>query len=252
MKTGKLDPKKLPALVFKYLGTKTDSVIVGPSVGEDAAVLDFGDKKLIVSSDPITGAAQEIGFYAININANDVSVMGAIPKYFLPVILLSENSSEKALEKIMRDMDFEAKGLGISIVGGHTEVTPELENIVIVGTMLGITDRIITSSGAEVGNRIILTKGAGIEGTSILARDKYNVLKDVIDEETLEDAKDFLKRLSVVKEALISKRFATAMHDATEGGVQGGLHELCDASHAGFRVDVSKIKVRRETKKICE
>ncbi len=252
---GKIDPSKLKALVFPFLGVKDDKVVVGPKVGEDAAVLDLGEFYLIVSSDPITGAEENIGFYAVNINANDIATMGAVPKYFLPVIMLKEGSDERDVKTIMKDIDSACRELNISVIGGHSEITPHLKETIISASILGIIKKnegIITSSGAQSGDSIILTRGAGIEGTSILANDFHDLLKNRIDKNILENAKRYMRRLSIVKEALIARKYATAMHDPTEGGVLGGIHELCDASEKGFFVDSSKIIINEETKMICE
>jgi hydrogenase maturation factor len=252
---GKIDPSKLKDLVFPFLGVKDDKVVVGPKVGEDAAVLDLGEFYLIVSSDPITGAEENIGFYAVNINANDIATMGAVPKYFLPVIMLKEGSDERDVKTIMMDIDSACRELNISVIGGHSEITPNLKETIVSASILGIIKKnegIITSSGAQLEDSVILTKGAGIEGTSILANDFHDLLKNKIDETILENAKRYVKKLSVVKEALIARKYATAMHDPTEGGVLGGIHELCDASEKGFFVDISKIIINEETKVICE
>jgi len=252
---GKIDPSKLKDLVFPFLGFKDNNVVVGPKVGEDAAVLDFDEFYLVVSSDPVTGAKKNIGFYSVNVNANDIATMGAVPKYFLLVIMLKEGSDERDVKTIMKDIDSACKELKISIIGGHSEITPNLKETIISASILGMikkNEKIITSSGAQTGDSVILTKGAGIEGTSILSNDFNDLLKNKIDKDILKNAKKYMKKLSVVKEALIARKYATAMHDPTEGGVRGGIHELCDASGKGFFVDISKIIIGKETKLICE
>jgi len=252
---GKIDPSKLKDLVFPFLGFKDNNVVVGPKVGEDAAVLDFDEFYLVVSSDPVTGAKKNIGFYSVNVNANDIATMGAVPKYFLLVIMLKEGSDERDVKTIMKDIDSACKELKISIIGGHSEITPNLKETIVSASILGMikkNEKIITSSGAQTGDSVILTKGAGIEGTSILSNDFNDLLKNKIDKDILKNAKKYMKKLSVVKEALIARKYATAMHDPTEGGVRGGIHELCDASGKGFFVDISKIIIGKETKLICE
>ena len=252
---GKIDPLKLKDLVFPFLGYRDEKVLIGPKMGEDAAVIDLEEFYLVVSSDPVTGAKKDIGFYSVNINANDIATMGAVPKYFVPVIMLKEDSDEKDLKSIMKDIDSACKDLKISVIGGHSEITPGLRENIVSASILGFikkNEEIISSSGAKNGDLIILTKGAGIEGTSILANDFYDLLKDKIDRKSLERAKNYIKKLSVVKEALIARKYATAMHDPTEGGILGGIHELCDASVKGFHVDTSRIIINRETRLICE
>ena len=250
MMRGKLEAEKLKTLVLPYLGASNDNILVPPSIGEDAAVIDLGKTKLVAASDPITGALDNIGMYAVNVNANDIACTGAPPEYFLSVLLLPEKCTDDHIRKIASDISKEAQKLHISIIGGHTEALP-IEDPIIVGTMIGFTDKIISTSGAHMGDDILLTKGAAIEGTSILATDFYDLLKNSIDGKTLKKAQKYLEKISIVKEALIAREYATAMHDPTEGGITGALHELADASHCGFFVDVKKIPISRETEKIC-
>lgn len=250
MMRGKLEAEKLKTLVLPYLGASNDKVLVPPRIGEDAAVIDLGHTKLVAASDPITGALDSIGSYAVNINANDVACTGAPPEYFLSVILLPEDFSDDNIRKIASDISREAEKLDITIIGGHTEALM-IETPIVIGTMLGFTEKVITTSGAQLGDKIILTKGAAIEGTSILATDFYTTLQKKVGTTTLKKAQSFLHHISVVKEALIAREYATAMHDPTEGGIAGALHELADASECGFSVDVEKIFVAHETRKIC-
>ena len=191
---GKIDPLKLKDLVFPFLGYRDEKVLIGPKMGEDAAVIDLEEFYLVVSSDPVTGAKKDIGFYSVNINANDIATMGAVPKYFVPVIMLKEDSDEKDLKSIMKDIDSACKDLKISVIGGHSEITPGLRENIVSASILGFikkNEKIISSSGAKNGDLIILTKGAGIEGTSILANDFYDLLKDKIDRKSLERAKNY-------------------------------------------------------------
>lgn len=250
MLRGKLEAEKLKALVLPYLGAFNEKVLVPPRLGEDAAVIDLGFTNLVAASDPITGAIDHIGMYAVNINANDVACTGAPPEYFLSVLLLPADISDEQVEKIASDISHEAEKLGISIIGGHTESLP-IPYPIVVGTMLGLTERVITTSGAMLGDDIILTKGAAIEGTSIIATDFFDHLRKKIDDTTLKRAQKFLDNISVVKEAMIARAYATSMHDPTEGGIAGALHELADASHTGFWVEPEKIPIMEETQKIC-
>lgn len=250
MMRGKLEPEKLKNLVLPYLGAANPKICVPPRLGEDAAVIDLGCTYLVLASDPITGAIDNIGMYSVNVNANDVACMGAIPQFFLSVILLPEMYTDEHIQKIALDISEEARALNVSIVGGHTEALP-LDDPIVVGTMVGTTDAVVTSAGAHLGDDILLTKGAAIEGTSILATDFYDVLREKVDVSLLQRAQKYLTRISVVREALLSRKYATAMHDPTEGGIAGALNELADASQVGFSVDVDKIPISRETRAIC-
>ena len=252
---GKIPVEILKQVVFKNLGIKRKEVLFGPAAGFDGAVIDVGDKSLIVSMDPITGALDRIGWLAVNINANDVATFGVEPAFFFSCILLPENSNRDVVETICSQMDETAKNLQIAIAGGHCEVTPELENPIIVGCAMGVTEKsnYVTAGGARSRDKLILTKTAGIEGTVILASDRQKQLEKVITKSELKKAKAFFNQISVVKDAMIAIKTGgvTAMHDPTEGGVFGGIHEIADASHLGVKVFEEKIPIQPETAKIC-
>jgi len=252
---GKIPIDILESVVFKNLGIRRREVVLGPSAGIDGAVINVGNKSLVVSTDPITGAIELIGWLAVNINANDIATFGVEPAFLLSCILLPENADMKTVETISGQMGKAAKELGIAIVGGHCEVTPGLANPIVVGCTIGMTEKgnYVTAAGVKQGDKIILTKTAGIEGTAVLASDKENQLEKVVSATTLRNAKRFYDQISVVKDAITAFKTGAvhAMHDPTEGGVAGGIHEMADASHLGFRVHKKKIPVRPETTEIC-
>ncbi len=256
----KLPPGKIPVdilkdVVFKNLGAERKEVTLGPSAGIDGAVLDFGSKNAIISLDPITGAVERIGWEAININANDVATFGVEPAFFFSCIMLPENADSSMVQTISTQMGSAAKNLGIAIVGGHCESTPGLTSPIVVGCIMGLTEKgkYVTAAGAKPGDKLILTKSAGIEGTAILASDREAQLKKILNPTMLESAKDFYKQISVVKDALTAYGAGGvhAMHDPTEGGILNGIHELCDAAGLGVKVFSEKIVVEPETARIC-
>jgi hydrogenase expression/formation protein HypE len=256
----KLPPGKIPIdilkeVVFKNLGAERKEVIVGPSAGIDGAVLDLGDKSLVVSMDPITGAVERIGWLAVNVNANDVATFGVEPAFLFSCMLLPENADRKLVETISAQMNAAAKDLGIAIVGGHCESTPGLTKPIVVGCTMGLTEkgRYVTAGGAKPGDKLILTKSAGIEGTAILATDREPELKKAMSATVLQNAKNFYNQISVVKDALTACKTGGvhAMHDPTEGGVAGGIHEMADASNVGVKVFEEAIPVQPETAQIC-
>jgi hydrogenase expression/formation protein HypE len=256
----KLPPGKIPVdilkeVVFKNLGAERKEVIVGPLAGIDGAVLDLGNKSLIVSMDPITGAVERIGWLAVNVNANDIATFGVEPEFLFSCILLPENADRKIVETICTQMNAAAKDLGIAIVGGHCESTIGLANPIVVGCVMGLTEkgRYVTAGGAKAGDKLILTKSAGIEGTAILASDRESELKKTVSATVLQNAKNFYGQISVVKDALTAYKTGGvhAMHDPTEGGVAGGIHEMADASGLGVKVFEDQIAVQPETAKIC-
>ena len=256
----KLPPGKIPVdilkdIVFKNLGSFRSEVTLGPAAGVDGAVLDFGNKNVIVSMDPITGAVERVGWEAINVNANDVATFGVEPAFFFSCIMLPENSDSKMVETISSQMHSAAMELGIAIVGGHCESTPGLANPIVVGCIMGLTEKgkYVTAAGAKAGDKLILTKSAGIEGTAILATDREAQLSKTFNPTLLETAKGFYNQISIVKDALTAYRAGGvhAMHDPTEGGILNGIHEMADAAGLGVRVVEEKIAVEPETAKIC-
>jgi hydrogenase maturation factor len=252
---GKVDGSILSKRVFPYLGSVQHEVVVGPNVGIDAAVIDVSNlpRKMVVSQDPITGAGKNAGFHVVNVCANDVASMGAKPMFFLSTIIMPKGTTEEELEKISKDIERAAKEIGISIVGGHTEISSKVTDLILSGTMIGFTDRYVSTSGAREGDDILLTKGAGIEGTAILAESKNQHLSKFLDKGLLKNAMGLITQISVVKEALIASSLgAVALHDPTEGGVIGGLHEIADASNKGFEFYPERVNLYPETKLICD
>jgi hydrogenase expression/formation protein HypE len=252
---GKIPVEILREVVFKNLGANRSEVTLGPAAGVDGAILDVGSKNAIVSMDPITGAVERIGWEAINVNANDVATFGVEPAFFFSCIMLPEHADSKIVEIISAQMDTAAKELGIAIVGGHCESTPGLANPIVVGCIMGLTEKgkYVTAAGAKAGDKLILTKSAGIEGTAILATDREEQLKKALSTAMLESAKGFYSQISIVKDALTAYRAGGvhAMHDPTEGGILNGIHEMADAAGLGARVFEEKIIVEPETAKIC-
>jgi hydrogenase expression/formation protein HypE len=257
----RLPPGKIPidilqSIVFKNLGAERKEVILGPKAGVDGAVIDAGNKSLIVSTDPITGAVEQIGWLAVNVNANDIATFGVQPAFLFSCIMLPEYSEKKIVETICVQMDRAAKELEIAIVGGHCESTPGLTNPIVVGCIIGLTQKgqYVTSAGAQPGDSLILTKSAGVEGTAILASDRGKQLKETLSKLELVRARNYYRQISVVKDALTAFKTGGvhSMHDPTEGGVAGGIHEMADASGLGVRVFKEKIPIQPETIKICE
>jgi hydrogenase maturation factor len=258
LRVGKLPPGLLGRLLEGY-APKDPRVVVGPRLGEDAAVIDMGDRYLVATSDPITFATEELGWYALHVNANDVAVRGARPRWFLATLLLPEGrTDEDAVSRLFAEVGAACEELGVALVGGHTEVTYGLGRAVAMGTMLGevAKDKLVTTGGAQVGDAIVLTKGVPLEGAAIIAREKEAELRARgAPAALLARAKGLLRRpgLSVLPEAEIACELATvhAMHDPTEGGVATALHELADAAGVGVRVDRSRIALIPEGAELC-
>lgn len=243
---GKVTAEDLLSQVFSRTGEEDPAVLQGPAVGEDAAAIDVPEGTLVVSSDPISLAASHIGTLGVAVACNDVAVSGVDPRWLTVVVLLPE---EGLLEPIMRDIDAAASDAGVTVVGGHSEYVDALDRPVISLTAMGIGD-FLPTGGAEPGDRVVVTTGAGIEGTAILAADFGQELG--IDPALRERAEGFLSDVSVIPETRILREFATAMHDPTEGGIAAGLQELARASNVRLEVDRDAIPVRAETRALCD
>jgi hydrogenase expression/formation protein HypE len=253
---GKLRPTLLRELLARH-AAPDPRVVVGPRVGEDAAVLDMGDRYLVVTTDPITFVTEDLGWYALVVNANDLAVRGAAPRWFLATCLLPEGrTTEAEVTALFAQLGAACERQGVVLVGGHTEVTPGLERPIVVGTMLGEVDktRLVTTGGARPGDVLVLTKGVPLEGTSIIARARADELRARgYDEAWLARARGTLARLSVVPEALLAADLVRvhAMHDPTEGGVATALWELADAAGVGLVVEAERIPVLAEGAALC-
>ncbi|GAH79622.1 unnamed protein product, partial [marine sediment metagenome] len=204
--------------------------------------------------DPITFVTDEIGYYAVNINVNDVICTGATPKWFQSTILLPAGlTDEDLIESIFKNIHDTCKSLGITVVGGHTEITAGLDRPIVIGSLLGEVEKekLVLSSGANTNDSIILTKGIFIEGTSIIAREKEDLLKQKgFDNEFIEKCKNYLYNpgISIYNEATLSNNnfLLTSMHDLTEGGLFCGLAEIAIASNLGLLINEAKINVLPE------
>jgi hydrogenase maturation factor len=251
---GKISPNLLSKIVFKSLGSKRQDVVLGPKKGEDAAIVKIGSHLVAVSCDPISGAVSRIGWLAVHVVSNDVASTGTRPLWFLPCILLPKGTSSKTIEDICTQMHRAAKTLDIAIIGGHTEISPGIDHPIIIGCAMGVIDhhKYVTSSGAKPQDVIILTKSAGLEGSAILVTDRVKEISSRFGESFVKRVEGFFDKISVLNEALTALEIGgvTSMHDPTEGGIAGGLHEVSDASKTGFRVYEEMIRVEPETKKI--
>ncbi len=255
---GKLPPGFLDQLVQSY--THRDARLVVPAgLGEDATVIEFGGRYLVAKTDPITVATDDIGWYAVHVNANDIAAMGAEPRFFLATILLPEAEATPILvESIFRSIHAAADELGVLFCGGHTEVTHSLDRPIVVGQMLGEVEpeRLVRSSGLEPGDALLLTKGLAVEATAIIAREKrQELMARGYTADYLDRCAAFLQRpgISVVRDARIAAAAGTvrALHDPTEGGVATGLFELATASQVGLEIFSDALHLASESACLC-
>ena len=256
-------PGKLPIDLLTRLLSDIDvrdpRVVLGARTGEDAALIDMGDRYLVAKTDPITFATDLIGWYLVQVNANDLAVMGATPRWLMATLLLPEGTTEAQTETIFAQLLEACDSLGITLIGGHTEITYDLPRPIAMGAMLGevAKDEVVLTSGAQVGDSIVLTQGIAIEGASILAREAEDTLTAKgVSRTVIERAKSFLftPGISVFKAARIAHNTAAvnAMHDPTEGGVAGALLELATAAGVGLAVDADRIPILPECRTICD
>jgi hydrogenase maturation factor len=228
-------------------------------LGEDAAVIDLGEKYLVAKTDPITFTSERIGWYTVNINANDVATAGARPLWFLATLLLPENSTRLALvRRIFQDTLRACRDLGVTLCGGHTEITRGLDRPIMVGQMLGEVEKskLVRKQSQRPGDVVLLTRGIAIEGTAILAKERCSTLSRKLGKKVLRDAQRLLFHpgISVVGDALLAQRSGEihAMHDPTEGGLASGLYELAKAGDVGLRIWKDRVPVFKATKSFSE
>ncbi len=254
---GKLPTPLLRRFIDK-IRIEDEQVVLASSIGEDVAVIRVGDKLLLAKTDPVTFATDLIGWYAVHVNANDIATMGVKPRWFLATILLPEQSTPQEAEGLWDQILSACRSLGITLVGGHTEITYGFKRPVVVGCMLAEAENqpIITTSGAKPGDDIVLTKGIAIEGTALLAREAEPTISSVLSKELIQRAANYLfsPGISVLKEALTACSTVTinCMHDPTEGGLATGLAEIASAARVGVLVEENKIPILAECKAICD
>lgn len=256
MKVGKLPESVLKRSVFKQLHTKREEVLLGAGVGEDCAAMKLdSDEIFVISTDPITGTAKDIGDLAVQITVNDLASAGAEPIGVMLTMLLPEDATEEELKHVMAQVESACEKNRIQVMGGHTEVTRVVSQIVLSVTGVGKAkeDRLISTADVLPDMDILVTKWVGIEGTAILAKEKEQELSARYTKPFLEAAKGLDRYLSVLPEAATAvKSGVAAMHDVTEGGIFGALWEMAEASGVGLEIDLKKIPLKQETVEICE
>lgn len=255
MEIGKLNWDDLKVIIDNNRGSIRSDVTVSGGIGEDCSVISYGDYDCVVSTDPITAAQKGIGKLAVNINCNDIASAGVEAVGILVTIMAPPSAKLDEIKNIMADISDECKKFNVQILGGHTEVTDAVNRIVVSCTAMGKGKRnkTVFTSGAEVGDDIIVTKNLGMEGTFIAINEKFHKLKNILSDEELEEGKSYGEKLSVIREGEIAGKFGVdSMHDITEGGLLGALWEVAKASKVGFKVYESKLPISTVTRKIAE
>jgi hydrogenase expression/formation protein HypE len=252
---GKLNPKILARLLAHT--SRSPDLVVGPALGEDAAVIDQGDRYLVVTTDPITFTTRHCGWYSVCVNANDIAACGGTPQYYSAAIILPEGRTPlEDVERLFAEIEDACRRLGVLWVGGHTEVSPAVTGPLVVGQMIGhvAPEHLRKSGAAREGDALLLVKTGAIEATAIIATERAPEVEAVQSRETARRCRDFLfdPGLAIVREAALARDFPVhAMHDPTEGGVVTGIREICAASNCGALVRQASIGILPETAALC-
>lgn len=257
---GKVSDEFFRRAILPNLGSKDPKVLLGPKMGCDAAVIDLGTEKMVIAEDPIFPVPglplSAFGWFTVHIGASDVAVMGVKPQHMTYTLLAPPETSESDLEEIAKSIGDACGELGISVVGGHTGLYPGFAIPIIGGvTVIGYGTEVVTPAGAQVGDVVIVTKGAAVEAAGILATVLGDKMKaDGTDAATVDRAASFLWQMSVIKdcEVAMSTGEVHAMHDATEGGVIRGLYEVAEASGVGMRIDGDAVIVDPSIRATCD
>lgn len=260
LRAGKLPQNVLEGLLAGIPASLDPRVLLGPAIGRDAAVIDIGGGRVLVATtDPVTFAAEDIGWYAVHVNANDIACLGARPSWFLATILLPAGAADDLPAQILNQLVRAASELDITIAGGHTEVSAGIERPIVIGTMLGECARedLVNGDGIEAGDAVILIGDIAIEGTALLAREAPDALRSAgVASDVIASASSMLFEpgISVVgaAQALCEAARPRLMHDPTEGGIATALHEMAAAAHATLRIDLAAISALSETLAVCD
>ncbi|MCY4085493.1 MAG: AIR synthase-related protein [Actinomycetia bacterium] len=259
MSDDSLLPGKLPhgqlACLLGQFGRLPAEIRVGPEIGEDAAVIDIPGGVLVTATDPVTLASADVGELAVIVNANDVAVTGARPRWFLATVLVPSGTAAAVVGEIFASMKEALDRIGASLVGGHTEVTEAVTAPVVVGHMLGVIESgsPIATKHTRPGDRILQVGPAPLEGGAVLAHEAVELL-DSLDPITIERARAGRHRpgLSIVEPTLIAANLgAHSLHDPTEGGLAAGLHEMARAAGVRLRIDRAAVAWYEPAVQVC-
>ncbi len=256
LKAGKL-PNDLLQDYLAEFKIEDPSVLTAPGVGEDTAAVDAGYSDILVlKSDPVTFASDAIGTYAALVNANDIVTAGAVPRWFLTTLLLPCGMTPSQVRDIMQTLARTCSHWGITLCGGHTEITDAVRRPVVAGMMVGTVRRnaLIHKKNMMTGDLVVLTKAIAVEGTAIIAREFGPRLRaQGIGDREIAESCGFLEQITILPEARLAadQGLATAMHDVTEGGLATALEELSAAGGHRIAVAMEKIPVFDQTRRIC-
>jgi hydrogenase maturation factor len=251
--SGKLSPDALKRNVLKYVGKLRPELLIGPAVGEDAAVIKWPEGKyLIFSADPIVGADKGAGRLLVRINSNDIASKGGDPAYLTVTLILPPSLGEEGAADIMREIHEECLAQGIAVAGGHTEFNDRYERPVIMGALIGIADKVLRATDIRPGDALLVTKHIGIEGMSILAADRPDLLETFMAKSEIEELLSWSDMTSIQNESKAIREMAVFMHDPTEGGFMGGIGEISALSGLKAELDYDSIPVHPLTRRAAD
>ncbi|MDO4987571.1 MAG: AIR synthase related protein [Synergistes sp.] len=251
--SGKLSPQALTRSVLSFTGAKRPEVLIGPGIGEDAAVIKWqAGKYMVFSSDPIVGADKGAGRLLVRVNSNDIASKGGEPAYLTVTLILPPSFGEEGAAAIMNEINEECRAQGIAIAGGHTEFNDRYDRPVIMGSLVGTADKVMRADSISAGDRLIVTKHLCIEGMSILAHDRPDLLTQFMNETEIQTVKSWEDLTSVLPESRVLRRFAKFMHDPTEGGFDGGLAEISLLCGLKAHIDANALPINELTMRAAQ
>ena len=253
MNEGKLSPAALERLL-RHTAASRPEVLVGAAAGEDAAVV-RGRERLVVTADPITFTEENIGYYAVAVNCNDVVAMGGRPRYLTTTLLLPLRFPASRLAAVFREIGRAAAAAEVLWVGGHTEVTSAVTRVVISAQAIGFLRRPpLLTSAARPGQTLVMTKWAALEAGTLIARERPAEVRRLLGTAGYREVFGWLHSpgIAILPEGRILERFRlSAGHDPTEGGIATGIHEIASRSGVGVLVREESIPVHPHARAVC-
>lgn len=261
---GKISADLFNKLIYPHLGAKRAEILVGPQHGVDVGVVEIGNKAVAMTSDPVF-IVPEYGFkraawFATHILASDIVTSGLPPTYLTIDLNLPLSMTEEELSTVWKTIDEECKKMGMAIVCGHTARYDNCFYPMVGGATViavGDIDKYVSPKFARVGDKIIITKGPAIEASGIFATMFPKFLTKKFGEAFAQKAQTLFYKMSVVDDALTAVKIGvrgdgvSAMHDATECGVWGGVYEIALAAGVGVKINKEKIVVEECVTEIC-
>jgi hydrogenase expression/formation protein HypE len=253
---GKIPPSIL-AEFLGQMGAFPEDVIIGAAPGEDAAVIAVGDRYLVLAMDPVTLSARP-GCFAVDVNANDIAVMGAVPRWLLATVILPAGTRERVLRSVLDDLRESCTRLGVTLLGGHTEISSSVTQPIVAACMVGeVAPHRLVRSEARAGDALLLGGPIAVEGTAILGREHGAALRDRGALESVIAAAAGLlddPGISVLPMASVLRDSVSlhAMHDPTEGGIMTAVREMAGASRVGVTIEADSVPVLQPCRIICQ